>query len=212
MNANLSDLTIVVDRSGSMESIRTDAEGGLNHLIDEQKKAPGNCNLTLVQFDNQYECVHSGVRVADVPKFTLVPRGGTALLDAVGRAVNETGARLAAMREEDRPANVIFVIVTDGGENASREFTKSKVSEMVKRQTEAYKWKFTYIGANQDAFAEAAKMGISRDATLLYAANAAGTRSAYKAVSDAVLMACAAPDAEISYSAEARAKAVDSVN
>jgi hypothetical protein len=97
MRTDLTDITMVIDRSGSMESIRTDAEGGINTFIDSQKTEPGEALLTLVQFDTEYEFVHKGAAIGSVPKFTLVPRGSTALLDAVGRAINETGARLAAI-------------------------------------------------------------------------------------------------------------------
>lgn len=121
MNTNLTDITVVIDRSGSMASCRADAQGGLNTFIKTQASEPGEALLTLVQFDNQYEIVHRGVPIKDVPKFALVPRGGTALFDALGRAINDTGARLAAMQEADRPGLVMFAIVTDGDENSSRE-------------------------------------------------------------------------------------------
>jgi hypothetical protein len=121
-----------------------------------------------VQFDTEYDFVHQGLPIQEVPPFKLSPRGGTALLDAVGRAINETGARLAAMAELDRPKLVVFVIVTDGGENSSNEFTKAKVKEMVTHQTDVYKWHFLYLGANQDAFAEAGNMGIPTSGAARY--------------------------------------------
>lgn len=161
MRNDLTDITLVVDRSGSMQSCIADAEGGINTFIVDQKAQPNSANFTLVQFDNVYEFVHNGVPISEVGPFNLVPRGGTALLDAVGRAINETGARLAKTQEADRPKLVVFVIVTDGGENASVEFTKSKIREMVERQTNTHKWTFVYLGANQDAFAEAGGMGIA---------------------------------------------------
>jgi len=160
MRSDLTDITLVVDRSGSMEGIRDDAQGGVNSFIAEQAKAPGEALLTLVQFDTEYEFVHKGVPIRDVGKFELHPRGATALLDAVGRAVNETGERLARMAEADRPGLVIFVIVTDGQENSSREFNKQQVKEMIERQQNVYSWHFTFLGANQDAFAEAGNLGI----------------------------------------------------
>lgn len=160
MRSDLTDITFVVDRSGSMEGIRDDAEGGVNSFVAEQAKAPGEALLTLVQFDTEYEFVHKGTPIRDVGKFELHPRGATALLDAVGRAVNETGERLARMAEADRPGLVIFVIVTDGQENSSREFSKQQVKEMIERQQNVYSWHFTFLGANQDAFAEAGALGI----------------------------------------------------
>ena len=160
MKADLTDITLVVDRSGSMEEVREDAEGGVNAFISEQAKEPGEALLTLVQFDTEYEFLHKGVSIAQVPKYQLVPRGMTALLDAVGRAINETGERLAKMDEAARPGLVIFVVMTDGLENSSKEFTKDRLKEMIERQQKEYNWHFTFLGANQDAFAEAGDMGI----------------------------------------------------
>jgi hypothetical protein len=153
-----------------MQQIRSDAEGGVNAFIESQAREPGEALLTLVQFDTEYEFVHQGLPIRDVPKYHLVPRGNTALLDAVGRAINETGARLAAMPEADRPGLVIFVVMTDGLENSSREFSKAQVKEMIERQQSAYNWHFTFLGANQDAFAEAGAMGIHRAGSADFAA------------------------------------------
>jgi hypothetical protein len=160
MRSDLTDITVVLDRSGSMQSIKDEAEGGLNAFIDEQKKAAGDANFTLVQFDSEYEFVHKGLPIKDVPRCTIQPRGMTALLDAVGRAINETGARLSAIPEDQRPGLVAFVILTDGMENASHEFKPAAIKEMIERQEKNYQWKFTYLGANQDAFAVADAMGI----------------------------------------------------
>lgn len=160
MKADLTDITLVVDRSGSMAQIKEDAEGGVNTFVSEQATAPGEVLLSLLQFDTAYEFVHRGVPIRDVPKFKLVPRGMTALLDAVGRAINETGERLAQMAEQDRPGLVIMVVVTDGLENSSKEFNKSQIKEMIERQQNEYSWHFTFLGANQDAFSEAGGIGI----------------------------------------------------
>ena len=116
--------------------------------------------MTLVQFDTEYEFLHRGVPVQQVPPYRLVPRGMTALLDAVGRAINETGERLAKMDETDRPGLVVFVVMTDGEENSSKEFSKDQVKQMITHQQEKYGWHFTFLGANQDAFAEAGALGI----------------------------------------------------
>jgi hypothetical protein len=171
MKADLTDITLVIDRSGSMEEIRSDAEGGVNAFIREHAQQPGDALLTLVQFDNEYEFVHRGVPIKEVPPYTLVPRSGTALLDAVGRAINETGERLARMPEADRPGLVIFVIVTDGQENASKEFSKAQVKEMIQRQQTKYNWHFTFLGTGQDAFAEARGLGIPVVGTANFAKN-----------------------------------------
>jgi len=160
MKADLTDITLVVDRSGSMDAIRDDAQGGVNTFIADQVRQPGDALLTLVQFDTEYEFLHRGVPIQQVPKYNLVPRGSTALLDAVGRAVNETGERLAKIDEHDRPGLVIFVVMTDGQENSSKEFTKSQIKEMIERQQNVYDWHFTFLASNQDAFAEAGGMGI----------------------------------------------------
>ena len=160
MRSDLTDITLVVDRSGSMEQVREDAEGGVNSFIAQQAKEPGEALLTLVQFDTEYEFLHKGVPISQVPKYELVPRGMTALLDAVGRAINETGERLAKMDEQDRPGLVVFVVMTDGLENSSKEFSKATIKEMIERQQQQYSWHFTFLGANQDAFAEAGGMGI----------------------------------------------------
>jgi len=170
MNSNLTDLTVVLDRSGSMQACQTDAEGGLNAFVEKQKKEPGECWFTLVQFDTEYEFVHRATNIQDVPPHKLQPRGSTALLDAVGRAIVETGIRLREMAENDRPGLVIMVIITDGQENSSKEYTKAKIKEMIEHQTNVYKWQFTFLGANQDAFAEAGAMGFDKNAVANYAA------------------------------------------
>jgi hypothetical protein len=115
-----------------------------------------------VQFDTEYEFLHKGVPIGQVPKYNLVPRGATALLDAIGRAINETGERLSKMNETDRPGLVVFVVMTDGLENSSREFSKSRIKEMIQHQQEKYGWQFTFLGADQDAFAEADALGIDQ--------------------------------------------------
>lgn len=169
MNFNLSDVTVVLDRSGSMSSCRTDAEGGVNTFIEEQKQQPGQCAFTLVEFDTEYKFVHQGVPIAEVPPYKLVPRGATALLDAVGRAISEAGARLASIPEAERPSLVVFVIVTDGQENASVEFNREQIREMIERQQRDYSWQFTFLGANQDAFSEARSLGIAAASVGQYA-------------------------------------------
>lgn len=168
MRKDLTDITVVLDRSGSMSSVKSDAEGGLNGLIADQKAAPGEALFTLVQFDSEYEFVHRAVPIKEVGPVELHPRGNTALLDAVGRAITETGERLAAMAEADRPGLVVFVIITDGCENASREFSLSAVRRMIKEQQEVYKWVFNFLGANADAFAGGSEMGFSGDTSAQY--------------------------------------------
>lgn len=169
MNKNLTDITLVIDRSGSMLDCKREAENGVNHFVEDQKNQDGECLFSLVQFDTEYEFVHNGVDIQKVGKFALVPRGMTALLDAVGRAINETGERLSKMDEAKRPGLVIFVIVTDGHENSSHEFKRDQIKKMIERQQKDYNWQFTFLGANQDAFAEAQGMGIPATAASNYA-------------------------------------------
>lgn len=183
MKSDFTDISVVLDRSGSMASVATDTIGGFNTFLAEQKKQPGTAKLTLAQFDDVYEIVHDGKAIADVPNLTaqtFVPRGSTALLDAIGNTINRAGARLSAMSEADRPGKVIVVILTDGQENASHEFSKHKINDMIALQRDTYKWDFVFIGANQDAIATAADIGIRQDSALSYAANAAGTQHAFK--------------------------------
>ena len=169
MNMNKTEIVVVMDRSGSMESCKTDAEGGLNRFVEEQRKVDGEVSFSLVQFDTDYEFVYNGAHLSDVKEIKLNPRGWTALLDAVGKAINETGERLATMDEDDRPGLVVFVIVTDGQENSSKEFSKSQIREMIERQQNEWNWKFTFLGADQDAFAEAGGLGICAKGTSNYA-------------------------------------------
>ena len=162
MRNDLTDITVILDSSGSMESCRTDAEGGLNNFNEEQKAQSGDAVFTLVKFSTDYDFEYKAVPIGQVSKVILRPSGGTALLDAVGRGIIEAGQRLAAMPEEQRPGLVVFVILTDGEENSSREFKKEVICKMIEEQTRVYSWQFMFLGANQDAFAEAGGMGISR--------------------------------------------------
>lgn len=161
MRQDLADITLVVDRSGSMQSIRDDAQGGINAFVTQQAETSGEALVSLVQFDTKYEFVANGIPAADFPEYELVPRGGTALLDAIGRAINETGDRLSKMSEPDRPALVVIVVMTDGHENSSREFTKAQIKQMIEHQQTHYNWQFTFLGADQDAFSEATSMGMA---------------------------------------------------
>lgn len=181
------DITVVLDRSGSMQSIREDTIGGLNAFFADQKKEEGNDIISMIQFDNAYEIVFECVElehVVDITEETFVPRGGTALLDAMGRTINTTKARLDALDEDKKPEKVIFIIITDGNENASREFTREQVFSMVTERTEKSDWHFIYLGANQDAIAVGRNIGISRDSAITYTSRK--TRSTYKNLSRTV--------------------------
>ena len=188
MNDDLTDITIVLDRSGSMDVVRADTIGGFNAFLAEQKAEPEAANLSLFQFDNLYETVHSVRPLQDVPELTpqtFVPRGSTALLDAIGRTINETGARLAAMPEAERPGKVLLVIMTDGEENSSQEFTRPQIFDMITHQRDVYNWQIAFIGANQDAIAVGASIGIPASNSLNYAHTGEGALTANRAMSAA---------------------------
>lgn len=159
--ANSTEIVFVLDRSGSMETIAADMKGGFDSFIQEQKKVPGECRVSLVSFNTTLDVVYEGLMLAAVPKLELYPRGGTALFDAVGVAITSTGARLANMPEAERPAKVLFVIITDGEENSSREYTKNQVAELVAHQQKKYSWDFIFLGANLDAAKAASDLNIA---------------------------------------------------
>ncbi|HEX8736254.1 MAG TPA: vWA domain-containing protein [Pyrinomonadaceae bacterium] len=182
---NKTDITIILDRSGSMESVKSDTIGGFNSFLEGQQKVEGEASLSLVQFDDQYEIVYTDrdINSADrLTEATFQPRGMTALYDAVGRTINSVGQRLAALAEGERPDKVLLVIMTDGFENSSREFNAAKVAEMITHQRDVYKWEFMFIGANQDAVLSAKEIGLPTHAALTFAPNAAGTKAVYSAV------------------------------
>lgn len=183
MKANLTDVTVVLDRSGSMVTIQDDTIGGYNSFIETLKREPGQCVVSLYQFDNDLQADYIARRVNRVPPLnhsTFMPRASTALLRSVCEVIDATGARLRAVPEGERPTNVIFAIVTDGMENASGPLYSYKLmADKIEHQRTHYAWRFMFLGANQDAIATAARMGIDRGSALTYAANSAGTASAF---------------------------------
>lgn len=176
MREDYTDLTILVDRSGSMSSIKADMDGGLNEFMDSQKKLPGTLRVSLYQFDSVYERVYASLDVKDVPEFNLHPRGGTALYDALGRAIDDTGDRLRRMPEKERPAKVMFMVITDGQENASKERTSEQVKKLVKQQEDQWNWTFVYLGANVDAFAAGASIGVRSSHAAGYSPTSGGIK------------------------------------
>jgi hypothetical protein len=184
MKREYTHITLVVDRSGSMSSIQTDAQGGINKLIADQKAEPGTASFYLAQFDDVHEDVYGPGPLQDCPTYTLVPRNSTALWDAVGKAIAKTGEYLKALEESERPEKVIFAVVTDGHENASVEWKGDKVREAVKLQTDKYNWQFVFIGANIDAYATGMGMGFS--STAQYAGTGASTRGVFANTSQTV--------------------------
>ncbi|TDE95981.1 VWA domain-containing protein [Occultella glacieicola] len=167
---NFTHIAFLLDRSGSMQSIRSDTVGGFDAFIAEQRGEPGRCTVSLAQFDDEYQEVYADRPIADVPSLDLVPRGRTAMLDAIGRLINATGARLAALPEDQRPGTVIVGIMTDGLENASREFTRAQIKAMIGEQTDRYGWQFLYMGANQDAIEVGTGLGVDPGLAVTYAA------------------------------------------
>lgn len=157
-------ITLVVDRSGSMAPIRTDAEGAVNQFVTDQKAVPGQATLKLIEFDapgngaDWYHVVHDS-DIQGAPSYRLEPRGSTALLDAIGRAIIETGNFLANKTEDQRPEHVVFVVQTDGQENSSKEHTLEAISAAIKKQTDIYKWQFLFLGMGPDTFAQGHAMG-----------------------------------------------------
>lgn len=176
-------IAVLMDRSGSMRSIQADAEGAVNVFIDEQKRLDGKCTIRLSQFDDTYEEVYPSTDINAVPQYSLYPRGMTALTDAIAKTVNDFGAELSALSEDDRPGTVIVVIVTDGLENSSREYTAESVKALINDQKDKYNWEFVFLAAGQDAIQTGAGYGIGADSSLTFAAGNIGqaisTASAY---------------------------------
>ncbi|MCL2785418.1 MAG: VWA domain-containing protein [Propionibacteriaceae bacterium] len=167
-NPNLTHIEFILDRSGSMSSIKEDIEGGFNTFITDQQSQPGQCTVSLAQFDDVYEPVFTAIEIKDVHKLKLQPRGSTSLLDAVGRSITLLGERLAAMPEDERPHRVIVAIMTDGMENSSKEYTHAVIKQMIIQQEKVFSWEFLYMGADQDAIEVGASIGIRADRSLTY--------------------------------------------
>ena len=189
MKNNLTELVFILDKSGSMAGLEADTVGGFNAMIEKQKSEAGKAFISTVLFDNYSEVIHDRVALNAVPKLTekeYYVRGCTALLDAVGGAIHHIGNVQKYAREEARPETTLFVIPTDGMENASRRYSYEKVKEMITRQKEKYGWEFLFLGANIDAAKEAARFGIDADRAANYHADALGTEVIYEAVCETV--------------------------
>ena len=189
MKKNLTELVFILDRSGSMAGLEKDTIGGFNAMIEKQKAEAGEAYISTVLFDNYSEVIHDRVVLNAVSKLTekeYYVRGCTALLDAVGGAIHHIGNVHKYAREEDRPEKTLFVITTDGMENASRRYSYERVKEMITRQKEKYGWEFLFLGANIDAAREAARFGIGADFAADYHADPVGTGVVYETVSETV--------------------------
>ena len=203
----MTELVFILDRSGSMSGLEGDTIGGFNSMIGKQKQEPGDCLVSTVLFDNFSEVIHDRVPLENVPKLTekeYFVRGCTALLDAVGRAIHHIGNIHKYVRPEDRPEKTMFVITTDGLENASRRYGYDKVKAMIERQKEKYGWEFIFLGANIDAAKEAARFGIGADRAVRYQCDSEGTALNYEVISAAVSRVRAGPRAPLAAGWKAR--------
>ena len=186
---NTTELVFILDRSGSMSGLEKDTIGGFNSMIEKQKKEDGECLVSTVLFDNISEVLHDRVKLSDIKPMTdtdYIVRGSTALLDAIGGAIHHIGNVHKYARREDVPEHTMFIITTDGMENASHRYTREKVKEMIKRQEEKYGWEFIFIGANIDAVETAGSFGIKKDRVANYRADDIGTEKMYSVISNVV--------------------------
>ena len=186
---SITELVFIIDRSGSMSGLESDTIGGFNSMIEKQKKQDGICYVSTVLFDNVSEVLHDRVKLEDIKPMTAedyTVRGSTALIDAVGGAIRHIGNIHKYAREEDVPEHTMFIITTDGMENASHRYTSEQVKNMIENQKKKYGWEFLFIGANIDAVETAARYGINRDRAVNYKADKQGTDILYKTVADAV--------------------------
>lgn len=189
MRANLTELVFILDRSGSMSGLESDTIGGFNSMIEKQQKEDGEAYVSTILFDDRCDVLHDRVKIEDVKKMTsedYFVRGCTALLDAVGGAINHIGNIQKYAREEDRPAKTLFVITTDGLENASRRYSFKDVKRMIERQKEKYNWEFLFLGANIDAIEVAGYMGIRSDRAANFHSDSVGTALNYEVLEEAV--------------------------
>ena len=188
MNENLTEIIFVLDRSGSMSGLEGDTIGGFNSFVARQKQQEGETRITAVLFDDKYELLWNGIAASQavLTEREYFVRGCTALLDAVGKTILDVGCRLAETKEDKRPGKVIFVIITDGLENASREFTYEKVRQLIQHQQEKYGWEFIFLAANIDTEQEAGNLGISQEEAFSFDASKAGIEKMYCMVCEEV--------------------------
>lgn len=189
MNRNVTEIVFLLDRSGSMLGLEKDTIGGFNSFVKRQVERKGKTLLTTVLFDDQYEVLWNGVPAEQVQLTSedYYVRGTTALLDAVGKTILDVGYRLSRIEENDRPGKVIFVITTDGMENASFEFTHEKVKNLIQHQQEKYNWEFIFMGANIDVIAEAKNLGIKEEDAFRFEATHDGVEKLYSMMSEEII-------------------------
>lgn len=185
-NSDLTLIAALLDRSGSMEDCRRATETGFDELMAKQRTEPGQAIVTLSMFDDVYENVYANVPLAQVRPLKLLPRNMSAMLDAIGRFVTEVGEHLASLNEADRPGTVICLIMTDGLENASQEWTWGAVHALITQQREQYNWKFIFLGANIDAIDVGSRIGVPKGTSLTYSADSISVRSTWESTGRAV--------------------------
>lgn len=210
MKNDYTHLAVILDRTGSMEAIRDDTIGGFNAFLKQQQAEPGMATLTLVQFDSQdpYEVLHRFKPLGDVPELTretFVPRASTPLLDAVGRGITDLEHSLSELAEDARPARVVMVIITDGQENASREFRKDQIEQMIREKQAKLDWQFVFLSADLAAIGDATATGFQPAQSLAFDRTAQGNAAAWSSTSDRIADYRAARSKDVSFSEEDRA-------
>ena len=197
MKKNLTEMVFILDRSGSMSGLESDTIGGFNSLVEKQKRESGEAYVTTVLFDDRIERIHDRIKLADVPKMTekeYYTRGCTALLDAIGDSIRHIAQIHKYARPEDVPEHTVFIITTDGMENASHRYSSDEVKKMIEHEKEKYGWEFIFLGANIDAVETARRIGIDEEHATNYCHDAAGTQLNYEAMDCAVrAVRCSAP-------------------
>ena len=184
---NLTDITIILDRSGSMQTIASETIQGFNTFLKEQKSVKDSAKLTLIQFDHEYEILYNALDLNEalpLTKETYIPRGLTALLDAVGKTIKITKKRISKIRDEELPPKVIILIITDGHENNSKFYNRTQIFKKISNLEKKHNWQFVFLGANQDAIAEASFMGIPKSRAMTFSADAIGVVNFFDSVSE----------------------------
>jgi uncharacterized protein YegL len=189
MKKDLVEMVFILDRSGSMSGLEKDTIGGFNSMIEKQKKTPGEALVSTVLFDDAFEVLHNRKRIKEVKSMTseeYFVRGSTALLDAIGRSIVKMVSIYRKLKDDEKPEKMIFVITTDGMENASREFSRSQIKEMIEYQKEKFNWEFIFLGANINAISTARDFGIREDRVANYHSDDKGTEINYRVISDTI--------------------------
>lgn len=201
MKKDLIEMVFILDRSGSMLGLESDTIDGFNSMIEKQKQVPGDALVSTVLFDDRFEVIHNRTNIKDIRKMTsheYFVRGSTALLDAIGRSIIKISNTHIKLNEEERPEKTLFVITTDGMENASREYRRHQIKSMIEQQKEKFGWEFIFLGANIDAIATARDYGISSDRVANFHADEEGIRLNYETIAEAVkefrVNECISPD------------------